>query len=117
MGTTPKFDVFYSWAGFFLRAKIHALGDRADKYADPWSCDCRIAYNIASGLNIVPVDFAAKVIYEICVHDYPGVSYHLVNEAHTPHSTYIPFMLNSIGVVGTSVVSQQPSNLNEFEKL
>jgi nucleoside-diphosphate-sugar epimerase len=58
-GSANKFDVFYSWAAFFLHLKTKQL-DAID-YSTPVTLDARILFNPYSGLNIVPADYAAKV--------------------------------------------------------
>jgi len=114
-GAICKFDVFYAWAAFLLRLKRKQAG--ISDAADPGVLDMRICYNRASGLNIVPADFAAKVMCSVCEQDDPGESYHLVNNAETPHELYIPQMLRTIGVSGVTHVPRIPEDQNGQEKL
>ena len=57
IGQTPKFDVFYGWAAFFLRLKLATRQTWADKYSEPCTLDVRICCSHLSGLNILPADF------------------------------------------------------------
>ncbi|MCP5096692.1 MAG: NAD-dependent epimerase/dehydratase family protein, partial [Chloroflexi bacterium] len=66
IGATPKFDVFYLWGAFFLRAKMKMLGNGAtDIYETPVEMPLRYWGNRTAGLNIVPVDFVAKGMVQI----------------------------------------------------
>jgi len=116
LGAINKFDVFYSWAAFFLHMKLKRLGTWKDKYTDPVDLDLRICYSPDSGLNIVPADYAAKVMYQVCVQGDPGESYHLVNEQETPHSVYIPNMLKTLNIRGTKKTDRVPEEMNGLER-
>jgi nucleoside-diphosphate-sugar epimerase len=114
-GAVSRFEVLYSWAAFFLR-----LGRKlAEPESPPHSCELkvRIRYDRRGGLNIVPVDYVAKVLYLVCDQEDAGSSYHLVNELDTPHELYIPQMLEAVGVTGVTHVDKVPSNKNAIEKL
>jgi nucleoside-diphosphate-sugar epimerase len=114
-GAVSKFEVFYSWPAFFLR-----MGRKlAEPGSPPHSCELkvRIRYDRRGGLNIVPVDYVAKVMYLVCDQEDTGSSYHLVNELDAPHERYIPQMLEAIGVTGVTHVDRAPSNKNALEKL
>jgi len=117
LGHVSKFDVFYGWAGFFLQLKMKKLQAAKDKYATPVELDMRIHYNLKSGLNIVPADYAAKVVYQVCAQEDPGESYHLVNNRETPHSVYIPLMLETVNIRGVRQADKMPDNINRLEQL
>lgn len=117
LGAINKFDVFYAWAGFFLQMKLKQLNDPARRYEEPVNVDLGICYNQKSGLNIVPVDYVAKVMYQVCAQKDPGESYHLVNDTETPHSLYIPIMLDKLKITGTRHMSGKPGGKNRFESL
>lgn len=113
LGEICKFDVFYGWAAFF-----HRLRQREAWSAGvPARLDMRVCYNPGAGLNIVPADYAAKALYQVCVQDAPGTSFHLANEAETPHDLYIPLMLEMLGVEGVRRVEQVPADPNRLEAL
>ncbi|SIT09741.1 Male sterility protein [Zobellia uliginosa] len=114
-GAINKFDVFYSWAAFFLRWKIKQLNYTEDIYNIPLKVNLRIMVNKNAGLNIVPVDFAAKILYQICIQNIEGDYFHLVNEVETPHEFYIPRLLEVINLSGFSFVSSTPNNLSLLE--
>jgi len=117
LGAICKFDVFYSWASGFLKIKLKQLKTWKDKYRDNVSLDVRICYNEESGLNIVPADYGAKVIYQVCMAEDKNESYHIVNNQETPHKQYIPMMLKLLNVKGTSVVNRIPDKKNKLEAL
>lgn len=117
IGRTQKFDVFYGWAAFFLRLKLAANQSPHVEYSEPCSLDVRICCSRFSGLNIVPADFAAKVMWQTCIQEAPGDSFHLVNEQETRHTDYIPWMLQSLGISGTQFVERVPERLNRLEAI
>jgi len=121
LGSINKFDVFYGWAAFFLKMKLRKIrGERGKKkslYEDLVKLDIRICYNLESGLNIVPVDYVAKAMYQVCIQNAPGEEYFLVNNEETPHSVYIPFMLKSLNIIGSTQVNEVPDKLNSLERM
>jgi len=117
LGAVNKFDVFYSWAAFFLYLKLKRLENHNNKYNNSVNFDVRICYRLNSGLNIVPADYAAKVMYQACMQNDKGESYHLVNTEETPHALYIPIMLTTINVKGIKQVDHIPNQMNHLEKL
>lgn len=117
LGAINKFDVFYSWAGFFLRLKTKEIKDWDARYSASFSADMRILYSVTSGLNIVPADYAAKIMYQVCLQDTEGESYHLVNDHETPHKIYIPIMLQAINFNGVVQVGSLPDRMNKLEQL
>jgi nucleoside-diphosphate-sugar epimerase len=114
-GAISKFDVFYAWAAFFLRCKLAKAATHAGR--DGCDLEARVAYRQDGGLNIVPVDYAAKMMYQICEQNHPGESYHLVNDKITPHNFYIPQMLRAVGVAGVSQADRIPEDKNSLERL
>jgi len=115
LGATNKFDVFYSWLAWFLRMKIKHKSEKHLIYENKVRLDLRVAFNNQSGLNIVPADFIAKVIYEVCMQGDKGESYYLVNRSETPHRDYITWMLNYINIDGVSFVGEIPNAKNKIE--
>ena len=115
IGATNKFDVFYAWAAFFLREKFKILKSWENIYEIPVEMPVRILCNPRSGLNIVPADYAAKVLYAVCLNNHPDVSFHLANEEETPHKFYISRMMNFLNLEGWSFVRKMPDNLNRLE--
>lgn len=115
IGATPKFDVFYSWAAFFARyKKSKVIGDFINT---PIHLDMRFYSSPLGGLNIVPVDFAAKIMYHACVLNDDNESYHLANRYEIPHRVYSSIMLESINVTGVTNVDYMPEKLNHLESL
>lgn len=116
-GSINKFDVFYFWAAFFLRMKLREMGEYKNEYDDPCNLDVRVLYNDKSGLNIVPADYAAKAMYQVCMNNGHGKSYHIVNDAETRHGLYISSMLSAINVTGVKRVDKVPEDMNRLEAL
>lgn len=117
LGATSKFDVFYAWGAFFLHIKLKKMDAKKDKYKEPFVLDVRACYNLKGGLNIVPVDYVAKVMYQVCIQNDPGEIYHLVNDQECPHSLYLNFMLNSFNIQGVKQVDNIPDDMNDMERL
>jgi hypothetical protein len=79
---------------------------------------CRVTYNLNSGLNIVPADYAAKAMYKLTINNTSDNSFHLVNKSETNHDFYISAMTKAINVEGLHQVNHQPTNdLNELEAI
>ncbi len=117
LGYMPKFDVFYAWAAMLLRMKAQLLPAGADLY-QPAALPLRIRYSLDSGLDIVPVDYAAKAMVAVCRQDDSGESYHLTNpHGETPHEDYIGWMLQTAGIDGVRRVEGDPAGPNELEAL
>ncbi|MBU1808584.1 MAG: SDR family oxidoreductase [Candidatus Omnitrophica bacterium] len=117
IGSINKYDVFYGWGAFFLYMKLKQIKRLEDRYAEPATFDIRVCYSLKRGLNIVPADYAAKIMYQVCVQNDPGESYHLVNNAETPHYLYTSLILKTFNIKGIRQVDQIPDNLNHLEQL
>jgi len=115
-GEIYKFDVFYSWAAFFLRWKLKHYCDSIDMlYNEKINMDMRIMINPYAGLNIVPVDFAAKTLYQVCKQNIEGAHFHLVNEHETPHVFYLSKILEACNITGFTFVEDMPKDLSSLE--
>ncbi|WP_405566621.1 SDR family oxidoreductase [Polaribacter sp. Asnod6-C07] len=101
---TPKYDVFYSWAIFL------------DKYAKKAKDNFRIWVDKKSGLNIIPVDFAAKaILYAFLT---PSIKeMNIVNPKQILHNNYVGDVLEAFNIQSYEYVDQKPENLNGFEQL
>jgi len=115
-GSTCKYDVFYGWAAFFLREKMRRVGTRDDPFSCWETLDARVRYSGESGLNIIPADFAAKLIWSISTSDIADMSFHIANETNTPHALYIPLMLEELRVRGVKQVNVLPDVQNPLER-
>jgi nucleoside-diphosphate-sugar epimerase len=116
IGCINKFDVFYAWGSFFLRIKYKHLQSLDNIYDIKYQLPIRIHFNPNSGLNIIPVDFAAKVLYQTSTNNWPGNSYYLANVGETPHKLYVKMILDALGMEGYSFVANEPTDKNEIEK-
>jgi len=116
-GCICKFDVFYALAVFLYRLKLQAFGDRAAALARPLRLDLRACCNPRGGLNVVPVDYVAKAICEVCLSGHPGESYHVVNEVATPHRLLFRLIPEALNVQGVEVVECVPADVSRQEAL
>jgi len=100
----PKFLVFYLFGAFFFRAK-QAYGDQ----------HIRIVMNLTSGLNLIPVDYAAKAIVRACKTDIKELN--IVSERSVKNTTTIPEMLRLIGWKNYEFMDTMPEAQTAVEKL
>lgn len=116
IGSIHKFDVFYAWGAFFLRYKYKLMQSADAIYEKPIEIPIRIHFNPNSGLNIIPADYAAKVLYKVSLSNWKADSIHLCNNAETPHEQYVGLILDELSIKGCSFVPQEPDDKNEAEK-
>lgn len=116
IGSLSKIDVFYEWCSFFYRYKKKQLG-KESCINEPLSVDLRFHYSQESGLNIVPADYIGKIIYTVCINNHKEQSFHVVNNAETPHKLYTDIMLESINVSGVKYAKDVPVDKNRLETL
>ena len=115
-GEISKFDTIYGWAYFFLKWKITSQrADISTVYEKNIIATMRIAVNTATGLNLVPVDFVAKVMYQVCKKDLPGVYFHLVNNQETKNVLILEKIFELFNITGYEMVDTIPDNLNSLE--
>lgn len=114
-GYTRKFDVFYAWLSFFLRLKSRQLG--GIDYQTPTEIDIRVALKPGSGLNIIPADFAAKALVNICLQQPESNSYHLASPYLTDNYEDLPALLDFIKVSLPEFVEKMPATLTPLERL
>lgn len=117
VGAINKFDVFYAWAAFFLYMKLKHLNriSRDEIYRIPFNVDMRLYYSLKSGVNIVPADYAAKVIYQVCLQKDLNESYYLSNNQETSHDMQISSILKVINIKGAKQVDFMPEQTNQLE--
>ena len=84
-------------------------------FEKPFDLPIRIVLNPKSGLNIVPCDFDAKVMYHVVTENIKDRNFFLANNEETPHSTYIRVILDSLNIKGWSLVDKEPDDQNELE--
>ncbi len=116
MGSVSKIDVFYEWCAFFYRYKKKTL-KKESCIADHLDVDLRFYHSDESGLNIVPADYVAKVVYYGCFGGDNQQTYYAVNNHETPHRLYTDLMLKSINITGVKHCEEMPQDLNRLEQL
>ncbi len=115
IGQTHKFDIFYAWTQFFIKAKHMLLPKGSDIYNTPIKMNIRIFGSKKSGMNILPVDYAAKASIDIMSSKNIKFSaFHLVNHEETIFPVTILDFLNIEGYKGVDTI---PEDLNKLEKI
>lgn len=113
LGSTCKFDVFYRWAAFLKYQRIKADAPK-DK---PISLPIRFACNTGAGLNIVPADFAAKLMWALSLQNEDTTHYHLCNAAETQHKEYARIVTDFLNITDYAFVDSIPETKNQLEAI
>lgn len=108
VGSTSSFDGFYGWASFFWRERLKRSACHAASIDRPVDLDLRIQINPGSGLDIVPVDYLAKVTCEALEAEEASRSYHVASGSEISHADYVPWILDSLNVRGWTLVEEEP---------
>lgn len=115
MGTTNKFDVFYGWASFFVKENMKKrCGDKCGSMRG--NAPVRIYCNPRAGLNIVPVDYCAKLMLAICDANTPSGIFHLTHEHEVPHDQWIPQIMSQLGIKNYLLTESEPTGKSEIEQ-
>lgn len=117
IGSVSKYDIFYGWALFFLKHKFKSIEKLEKIYELPLELPIRIALNFEAGMNVVPVDYAVKLMLAACIHHDKHVCYHLVNDVDIPNALSVKLMLDALNIKGWSLVNKIPENKNQMEEL
>ena len=117
LGAVSKFDVFYGWGLFFLELKKKLVGNIDNLINEKCNLNLRYHINFNAGLNIVPVDYCAKIAYKACITNHSAKHIHLTYHKEIPHTFYFPQILKSLNIEGAVPTSEHPQNLNYNEKL
>ncbi len=116
-GAVSKFDVFYGWGVFFAQLKKKYVKNIENFIEEECRINLRYQISFDSGLNIVPVDYCAKIIYHCCFDNSPAKHVHLTYKQEIPHTFYFPLILKSLNIEGVVAVDELPANQNFDEKL
>jgi len=100
----PKFLVFYMFGAFFYRAKQTCANQRV-----------RILMDATSGLNLIPVDYAAKAIVRALNTNIKELN--VVSQKSVPNTVTIPEMLRLVGWNDYEFIEEMPTDQNQVEKL
>lgn len=117
IGRINKFDVFYGWAAFFLRYKLKQIKNISNLYSESCEIPIRLRFNPQGGLNIIPADYAAKVMYGISMEDGQFDSYHLANNVQTPNQLYGDTTFEALKITGYQYVAEEPKDKNKIEEM
>ena len=113
LGKVSKYDVFYGWAVFLLKNKIKLEKD-IEKTAE---INLRFKASHDSGLNIIPVDCVAKLLFLISTQKTKDKYFYLANSQETPHKLYFSIIIDMLHVKGVEMVDFIPKKKNRIEKL
>lgn len=113
LGRLRSFNVFYAYGGLLARFREKLTGTPVP--AGRLDIPLRLAILAQRGLNIVPVDYAAKVMLDVMGEGTQG-SYHLANDHDTLNAEYIGAINESLKIDGIEFVAEQPQELNPFEQ-
>jgi len=118
IGYINKFDVFYAWAHFFynLRYKMGLLPDQQ------LTLKIRLQLSENQGMNIVPVDYAAKLIMAIANDkgfQKAEKKVHIVNNENFDHREQAKNIFELLNITGYTFTNEAPpeSDRNDFEKI
>lgn len=100
----PRFLVFYLFGAFFYRAKT--------AYKDQ---HIRILMHETSGLNLIPVDYAARAIVRASATDIRELN--VVSRRSVPNMFTVPEMLRLVGWTNYEFVEEMPEDQSAVEKL
>lgn len=114
-GTTNKFDVFYGWASFFVKENMKkGNDDRCGSMGT--NAPIRISRNPRAGLNIVPVDYCAKLMLAICHANAGSGIFHLTHEQEVPHDQWMPQVMSQLGIKNYLLTESEPTDKSEVEQ-
>lgn len=116
IGAVSKFDVFYGWAGFFLREKVKKIQDWAKVFDIPMKMPIRLESHPNSGLDIIPADYAAKILYGACMNGAEQRNFYLAMGEEFSHRLYTKMILENMNIYGFSYVEREPKDQNQLEK-
>ena len=115
-GHVTKYDVFLGWAKGMMRLKGMFAGGLRASHDNRMDIPLRLAIHPTAGLNIVPADWAAKCLAVAALDDdLSHDSYHLANAQSTPHSVYVPQIIDAVGIDGVTFVQAQPTDPSMLE--
>ena len=118
-GFVNKYDVYLGWACYFLNLKVHMIksNDWDEIYETPLDIPIRIHANPKIGLNIVPSDFCAKVMYHAVLYNNRNIDYHIVSRHDLLIDILIPQIFKLLNINGWSYINNSVEDQNKFEKL
>ncbi len=117
-GSVTKFDVYLGWAKSLLRLKGFFGGGLRASIDQTISFPMRLSIHPQAGLNIVPVDWAARALAELATMPNPGHrAYHLANHHSTPHALYVSQILDAVKLTDVQFVPTRPSDYTMVEQL
>jgi len=116
-GAVNKYDVFLGFAKGFIKIKSVFRGSWINIVEDLYSIPLRMHIHPESGLNIVPVDFCAKLIVYAALNISKSQSYHLANHNFILHKKYFPLIFDRIKIEGVNYIDYLPNDQSEIERV
>ncbi len=116
IGSINKFDVFYGWGLYFLKLKMKLIKNSENIYSEPYEIKLRIQVHPANMMNIIPVDYGAKLLYYSVNDNLKNKNFHLVNDFDISTHLATKMILDTLNIQGYSFVEKEPEVKNQFEK-
>ncbi len=114
-GAINKFDVIYGWGLFMLNLKKRYVKDINNLMEEECNINLRYIISFESGLNIVPADFCAKVMWLTCIKDHKDNSFYLSYTSETKHLLYLSTILKYLKIKGVAAAKNFPKTMNKDE--
>lgn len=115
-GSINKFDVFYEWARWIFKYKLKMLKSPTNPYDIPYELNFRITKHAESGMNIIPADYAAKLLYHSSHDGLIERNFHLAHDTDVPTCLVAKYILDTLNIQGYSFVEKEPDDKNQFEQ-
>lgn len=120
LGFVSKFDGYLAWSRFFVRIKSKILKSNSWDEIISTSVDIpiRIHTNPNAEFNVVPCDFAAKVLYYSITNNDSEDEMHLVSCNNLPISTAVDCSMRLLNIKGWQYIDKPIKKYeNNIEKL
>lgn len=114
-GAVSKFEGMYGWATFFAHEKMKRVGPLERWFEVPVDLPVRLHLRAESGLDIVPVDYVAKIVWGALLTNDPGQHFHVARGREVAHVDYLTWILESLDVVGYQFVAEEPRDKSALE--
>jgi|GEM_PF-649155 len=119
IGQISKYDLFYAWASFFVRLKMKEGYTEQTLYSEELKVKLRLECNTEYSLNVVPVDYAAKLLLEVSLSDFSSGHFHICNDFEINNLIFLSAILNELKITGVEFLKSRPrkSSQTELEKI
>ncbi len=117
-GAVNKYDVFYQFCLFFLAIKMKQFNASSPSlYTESVHYPIRMFHDIEGSLNIVPVDYIARLMVVLMLEGKKNEGFHLTNPISAKNTNYIPFLLKYLKIEGVVHVASEPLDKTKQERI